>query len=180
MAGESLQKSPPRMTITNVDTADFITAQFNPDELREKLVVNYRELEIMGLSHKPPQYVNTSNLALTFELGFDAKSVRQVDNNKGFTGTIESVAYARLFLMSLCLPKRGATNVNGGGPPRLLFSWPNMFSLTCIVKQLDFTHRSFSINLRSSFFVCAVQIDEIRDTRLTSEDVLSSGTLRSP
>ncbi|HTJ80540.1 MAG TPA: hypothetical protein VL400_02420, partial [Polyangiaceae bacterium] len=98
------------MTISNVDTGESVSAQFNPEEVSEKLTVNYKDLEIMGFSHKPQQYQNTSNLALSFTLGFDALSV---DGG--------SVQRTRLFLHSLCYSRRGASeDVVGGGPPKVV------------------------------------------------------------
>jgi hypothetical protein len=168
MAGEGLTNRPPRVTIANVDTGRTVDAQFNPDEVKEKLGVNYNALEIMGLSHKPMQYKNTSNLQLTFELGFNALAT---DGDRVFD--------TRKFLHSLCYAKRGAGDVIGGGPPKVLFSWPNLYSLTCVITNLDFTHKRFNQAMRNVVFTCAVTIEEARTTRLTSEDVLSYGTLRS-
>lgn len=170
MAGESLKTKPDRVTLTNVETGDFISAQFNPEEIKEKLVVNYKNLEILGLSHQPKQYQNTSNLGLSFELGFDTMSL---------DGGGDTARRSRLWLHSVCYPMRGAQDTIGGAPPRVLFSWPNLFSLTTVVIGLDFTHKRFATSMKNIIFSCTVQIDEARTTRLTCEDVLSMGTLRS-
>lgn len=168
MAGESLQMRPSRVSIASVDTGQSVDAQFNPDEIEEKLGVNWKELDILGMSHKPLQYLNTDNLVLTFELGFNAMTT---DGQQVFS--------TRLFLESLCYTKRGAADVIGGAPTKVLFSWPNLFSLTCVVVSLTFKHKRFNNSMQSTAFTCAVTIKEIRTTRLFAEDVLASGTLRS-
>lgn len=168
MPGESLETRPARVTIASVDTGQSVDAQYNPDEVSEKIGVNYKELDIMGMSHKPLQYLSTDNLVVTFELGFD---VMTRDGDKAFL--------TRNFLQSLCYSKRGAQDVIGGGPTKVLFSWPNLFSLTCVVIGLDFKHKRFFNSMQSTMFTCGVTLKELRIARLYAEDVLANGTLRS-
>lgn len=165
---EDMAKRPPRVTFSNVETAQDCTAQFNPDEVKERIKVNYKDLEVLGHSHKPRQYLNTDNWSGSFTLGFDALSQYE-----------GSVHRSRLFLMSLCYPRRGAASVLDGAPPRVLFSWPNLLSLTCVIDELDFTHKRFSSTMRNTLWTVDVKITEVRDVRLHSEDVLAFGTLRS-
>lgn len=172
MGAESFARRPPRVTFTNVETGKDCTAQFNPEEVKEKVKANYKGLDVLGMSHKPLQYINTENYVATFTLGFDALSV--------YEGTSGNNAYsARLFLMSLCYPRRAAQGVPDGAPPRVLFSWPNLLSLTCVVTDLDFTHKRFNSALQSVWWTVDVRIEETRLVRLHSEDVLAYGTLRS-
>lgn len=184
MAGEGLTIAPLRMTLTNVNTGESMTAQYNPEEIREKLVVNYNDLEIMGLSHKPKQYKNTSNLSIQFELGFDAlstsRSVGFDDAQNSDAGNfVQPVLRARPWLMSLCYSPKGAQDVVGGGPPDVIFSWPNMFSIVSRITELSFTHKRFDSKMQNVLFTCAISIDEARTVRLYSEDVLDKGTIRS-
>lgn len=160
---------PPRVTLTAVETGDYITAQFNPEEVSEKIQVLYSELEVMGLSHRPQQYQGTSNTVLAFELGFDRLSVDGGDK----------IDRAKNFLRSLCYPRRAAQDVLGGGPSRVLLSWPNLYSLTCRVWTLDLNFKKFNSTMRDTLFTCKMEIREARDVRLYAEDVLSQGTLRS-
>lgn len=168
MAESDYAKRPPRVTFSNVETARDCTAQFNPEEVRERIKVNYKDLEVLGLSHKPSQYLNTDNWSSSFTLGFDALSQYE-----------GSVAHARLFLMSLCYPRRTAQTVAGGAPPRVLFSWPNLLSVTCKIDELDFTHKRFNSRMQSVLWTVDVKVSEGRLVRLYSEDVLAYGTIRS-
>ena len=170
MGVESLSTRPPRVVISNAETAEDLSAQYNPEEIKEKIKVNYKELEVLGLSHKPLQYQNTDNYQATFTLGFDALSQ--------YAGSSDT-ARARRFLMSLCYPRKSAQDVPSGAPPRVLFSWPQLISLTCVIDTLDFSHKRFNNQMKSVLWTVDVTIKETRLVRLYSEDVLVFGTLRS-
>lgn len=168
MAGEGLTTRPSRVTIASVDTGKSVDAQFNPQEISEKLGVNWKELDILGMSHKPLQYLNTENLTLSFDLVFNVLSQ---NGDQAFS--------TRLFLHSLCYSKRGSQDVIGGGPSRVLFSWPNLFSLTCVMATMEIKHQRFNNAMQSMQFTATLTIKEARINRLYAEDVLSQGTLRS-
>lgn len=164
------KRKPVRMSLANLNTGVSISAQFNPSELEEKISVNYAKLSVLGLSHKPQQYQNTDSLDFDFELAFRSFDD---DGNK-----MDDVAYARRFLMSLCYKRRGSTTVVGGAPPRVLFVWPKLISLSAIVTSLTFRHAKFDPDGPPTQFAVKVGLEEIRDTALFSEDVLANGTLR--
>src|SRR5262245_59505929 len=142
MAGEFSQR-PARVTITNVDTGASVDAQMNPKELKEKLEVVYNDLEILGMSTQPQQFQYTKNLELTFDLEF---SVFYTDGDR--------VLETRSFLHSLCYPRAGATDVIGGGPPSVLFSWPNLYALMCKIRKLDGHYTQFAVDMRPQRFSC--------------------------
>lgn len=170
MALETAARKPARMSIANIGTGDSIEAQFNPTELEETLDVSWARLTVPGLSHQPLQFVNTGNTKMSFELQFEAQDP---------AATLDQLLRSRRFLQSLCYPRQGASNVTTGGPPRALFIWPNIVSLTCVLTALAFRYTRFNIEGTPIEFACRVSLEEIRDVRLTSEDVLSDGTQRS-
>ena len=170
MALEVAAQTPARMSIANVSSGESIEAQFNPTELEEALEVNWARQTVPGLSHQPLQFVNTGNLKFTLELQFEAQNTAtDVDRN----------LQARRFLQSLCYPRRGAANVIGGGPPRVLFVWPTFVSLTCVIASLSFKYSRFNLAGTPVQFTAKVALEEIRDVRLLSEEVLANGTQRS-
>jgi hypothetical protein len=170
MALEVAAQTPARMSIANVSSGESIEAQFNPTELEEALEVNWARLTVPGLSHQPLQFVNTGNLKFTLELLFEAHNpATDVDRN----------LRARRFLQSLCYPRRGAADVVGGGPPRVLFVWPTFVSLTCVIASLSFKYSRFNLAGTPIHFTAKLALEEIRDVRLLSEDVLANGTQRS-
>jgi hypothetical protein len=170
VALEVAAQTPTRMSIANVSSGESIEAQFNPTELEEALEVNWARLTVPGLSHQPLQFVNTGNTKFTLELQFEAQNA---------TTDVERNLRARRFLQSLCYPRRGAANVAGGGPPRVLFVWPTFVSLTCVIASLSFKYSRFNLAGTPIHFTAKVALEEIRDVRLLSEEVLANGTQRS-
>lgn len=170
MAGETISQRPARVIIGNVSTAESISAQYNPAQLREEFGVNYNDLEIQGLSHKPQQYKNTENHSFpNLDLGFDAMS-----HDKGLDGIDD----ARRFILSLGYSSRGATGVSAAGPPLVLFVWPKFISLRCRVRRISFDHQRFALSGQPVSFMASLQLQEFRLQRLYSEDVRQKGTRR--
>jgi hypothetical protein len=170
MGLEITSQRPARMSIANTATGDVVEAQFNPAEFEEALEVNWARQTVPGLSHQPLQFVNTGNVKYTIELHFEALDP---------TADIDQIHFARRFLQSLCYPRRGAEDIVGGGPPRGLFVWPNVVSLTCVVTGLSFKYGRFNLDGTPIQFTAKVTLEEIRDVRLLSEDVLAAGSQRS-
>lgn len=162
------------MSITNLTTGESVGMQYNPTEVEEVLAVTYAKQTVPGMSHKVHQYTNTENLGLTFDLAFDALA-----NPKSFD--VFSCGLARSFLHALCYPRRGATTVRAGAPDRALFMWPNLYTLTSVIINLRIRHTRFALDGSPTAFVASLTIDEIRDMRLTAEDVEAAyGTIRGP
>lgn len=166
-AGSDAEQRPARMTITNVETAELIEAQFNPDELKEKLEAGYNEAEVGGHSHKPMQYKGTSNLAISFRLSLDGLSV--IDNRDG-----AKLDNDRRFLHSLFYPMRG-----GGGTPRVLLVWPHLYSITCRVQTLEGEFTRFAKDGHPTLYSANLTIKEALVRKIFSEDVRIAGTIRS-
>jgi hypothetical protein len=158
------------MSIANVSSGESIEVPANPTELEELLESNWVRQPVPGLSHQPLQYVHTGNVRFSMELHFDAVA----------PGTgLDQVLHARRFVQSLCYPRRGVAEVLGGGPPRVLFVWPRLVSLTCVITALTFRYQRFNLDGLPVQFTARITLEEIRDVRLASEDVLISGTQRS-
>lgn len=170
MALDVAARKPARMSIANVATGESVDAQFNPTDFEEALEVNWAQQTVPGLSHQPLQFVNTGNAKFTLELNFEVQDP---------TTDLERIHLARRFLQSLCYPRRGAEDVVGGGPPRALFVWPGVISLTCVLTALSFKYGRFNLDGVPVQFTAKVTLEEIRDVRLLSEDVLADGTQRS-
>ncbi len=158
---------PERMQLTNVENADAISAQFNPEQMTEELSVMFNKLAIMGLSHQPLQYT-----------GSDTFGPATPD-------------FARRFLLSLCYSSRNAVDVLSGGTPRLLLQWGRTWALQTKIMKLKFVHKRFNSGQRGgrfggegglipTFFTAQISSEEWRVTRLYSEDVFVTGTVRAP
>ena len=170
MSLDVASERPARMSIANVATGESVEAQFNPSEFEEALEVNWTRQTVPGLSHQPLQFVNTGNVKFTLELNFEVQDP---------STDLDTIHQGRRFLQSLCYPRRGAEDVVGGGPPRALFVWPNVISLSCVVTALSFKYGRFNLEGTPVQFTAKVTLEEIRDVRLLSEDVLADGSQRS-
>jgi len=167
-----------RMFITSLsDPRTTLTPQFNPTEFQEALTVNYVRQRVPGLSHEPLQYINTTNQRFTMELFFDALGPSG-ENPLGVSEQAQRNLIARKFLKSVCYPRRPVGDFAIGGPPRLLFVWPHIISLTTVITSLQIQHQRFSATGVPLQFTAAIQLEEIRDMRLIQDDVLENGTIR--
>jgi hypothetical protein len=168
--GDTVSLAPARMSIANVSTGQSIEAQFNPTEFEEALEIQWARFLIPGLSHQPIQFFQTGNVKFPIELYFQAQDP---------TSGLEPMLLARRFLQSLCYPRRGAGDILGGAPPRALFVWPNLVSLTCVITSLAFRYAFFNVLGTPTQLTAKLALEEIRDVRLFSEDVLERGSQRS-
>jgi hypothetical protein len=165
---EATGQAPRRMAIVNLATGETVEAPFNPEDLEEAVEVLYARQPVRGLSHQPLQYGSTGNVTFQFELRFLVTS----------PAAAKSLSSVRRFLQSLCYPGWSAESVVTGGPPRCLFVWPGLVSLTCVVTQLGLHYTRFRPDGVPIEMAARLALEEIRDTRLFSEDVRIAGSLR--
>ena len=161
---------PPRLSITALKTGETIFFPFTPESFKETVKANYGKQTILGMSHQNLQYSHTDNHVLDpMSFYFRGESVEEVD----------LIHDGRRFLLSLLYPPVGAGSVREGAPTRVLFIWPQVVSMTCVIESISITHTKFNTEGRTVAFRAEFGFIEIRDTRLTSEDVREQGTLRS-
>ena len=150
------------------DPKDPVYVQFNPTEFSKSLEVEYARQTIPGLPHKVLQYISTSNAQFEMELYFTANSAGEAVDN----------LTTRKRLDSFCYP-RGASSVADGGPPRILFVWPQFISLTTVITGLAENYTAFFQSGRPKEMTLTLTLEEIRDMRLLQEDVGLQGLRRS-
>lgn len=156
-----------KLTLTNVDTAQTVEMQFNPEEFRSQLTVNYSRKKVQGWSHEPLHYGGTGNRTFTLGLFFIGHGVSEV-------GSIEQ---ARLFLESLCYASREGAR-SRRSPPTVLVIWPRFLAMnTKIVSHSDIVTRFNRIGQPTGFTV-ELGFEEALDTKLFSEDVALQGYQR--
>ena len=169
-AGDAAAR-PPRITLHNIGSGETVEMPFFPSSLTEGIIVSYARQKIVGMSHTTLQYGNTENYTLPgLDFFFRATTPEELDAN----------LEARKFLMSLCYSREGSQGVRGGGPPRILFIWPQLISLTTKITNLRITHTKFNVRGAPTVSSAKFDLEEIRDARLTSEEVRTFGTIRDP
>jgi hypothetical protein len=157
--------NPARMTLTNLANGVRKEAQFNPSELAEKIAVVWTKMTVPGHSHQPKHFTNTGNQGWDLDLFFDAHDIVGAGNDHVIT---------KRFLYSLCYPRR-----EGGGPPRVLLVWPNVVSQVVTLESMTIRNSLFFQNGSVAQFVATCSFEEIRDTKLFSDDVLRLGNRRA-
>lgn len=161
---------PPRVRIFNLRSQESIEVQFNPTQFSEALSVNYERPSILGMSHKPLQYINTDNLQVPMEFFYIARTPEARELGQ----------QSKNFLYSLCYPSRGAGSITAGQPPRALVVWPNVLSLTTKITQLNINNQRFNRRTGAVVqFTASCQFEEMRDVRWTSEDARELGVRRA-
>lgn len=168
---DALNREPPKMSLTNVvDPRDTIFPQFNPEQIRETLKSQWERITIPGLSHQRLNYISSDNHGFRFKLQYDG------------TGRDEDTRLLhedhRRWIQAHFHPRGGADSILGGSAPRLLFIWPNLISMTAIIDSADFTLKRFTSELKLIAWEVSLTLAEIRDVRLTFEEVRAQGTQR--
>lgn len=161
---------PDRVLIGNLETGESLNALYNPDKVSATIDVNFTRLSVPGLSHQILQFINTNNIKVTMDLGFDGLS-SDFETTDGDD--------MRNFLHSLLYQSKDAQTVATGSTPRVLLFWPKVYELVCKVTTMQEDHSFFDTTMASAVFVVKLTLEEARDTRLFSEDVRRTGTIRS-
>lgn len=160
----------PRIIIANVRTGEGYEMPFVPERLEERLAAVRARIDIFGLPHQRRQYRGTSNHTISgLEFFFRGTTEAEVAN----------IHNGRRFLLSLMYPSETADSVDNGGTPRILFVWPQLFSMTCELDTITITHEKFNSQGLTTVFRARLDFEEVRDVRLSSEEVRAVGTIRS-
>lgn len=144
--------------------------QFNPTEWEEELNAEYAHLQPIGMPHQVLQYTGTSNHRVSFDLFWLVQDPE----------TREQCAKARRFLEAMFYPSGQAKSVATGSPPDILVVCPTILSMS--VKFLTLRRKNSLFNKRGEVvqWNASLTCEENRRKRLTREEVLKYGTLRSP
>ena len=160
----------PRVILANLRTGEGYEMPFVPEKITEQVTAVRARLDIFGLPHQRRQYRGTSNHTISgLEFFFRGTTPEEVEN----------VHNGRRFLLSLMYPSESADSVANGGTPRVLFVWPSLFRLTCELDVVSIEHSKFNSQGLTTIFRARLDLEEVRDVRLTSEEVREVGTLRS-
>ena len=153
-----------RMTLTNIETNETLEVQFNPEQWRSQLAVNFARKVVQGFSSHALQYGSTGNR--TFELEFF-----HIGHTVEELGRIND---GRLFLESLCYVPRDERSA-AATTPRVLLIWPRFVAMQVkVVSHADVVFR-FGRSGQPTAFRIRMGFEEDLDRRLTMEDVRLQG-----
>ncbi len=149
----------------------------NPNRLVEAINVGWRELMPIGMSHPRQQYTGTGAHMIpgvTFLV-----NRRKLGAEKGRELSAYEFLDFKRFLQAHTVPPSGSKDVAGGSPSRLLFLWPGVITLTTVLRNLRVTYTRFNHLGEPMAYDCQVDFAEIRDTRVTHEEIRDIGSQRS-
>lgn len=156
---------PPRCVLVNVTSGESMECLFNPTQLSEKLQVNWNRLAVPGLSHQVLQFQSTANRQLSgVEFYLDRFFAA------GQPGDIDILDF-RAFLRSLTAPPESTEGVAATAPPRVLFIWPDVVTVECVVGSVEFQYKQLGTDGAVLVYTASVNFEEILDTRVTSEEL---------
>ncbi len=153
-----------RMTLTNIETAETLEVQFNPEQWRSQITVNFARKVVQGYSSHRLQYGSTGNRTFELELFYIGHTIEEV-------GRIND---ARLYLESLCYVPRDERSA-AASTPRVLLLWPKFVAMQVkVVSHGDLVFR-FARSGQPTGFRIRLGFEEDLDRRLTMEDVRLQG-----
>lgn len=156
---------PPRCLLVNVTTGKSLECLLNPTQLSEKLQVNWNRLTVPGLSHQVLQFQSTGNRQLSgveFYLDRFFAAEQPGDVN---------VLDFRAFLRALTVPPEGTEGVPATAPPRVLFLWPGVLTVECVIASVEFLYRQLGADGSVLVYTASVTFEEILDARVMSESM---------
>jgi hypothetical protein len=143
---------------------------YMPQKFSEKVAAKYSRQDVKGMSHQNLQYdFTTSHEFDKLKFVFVGESPEEV----------EMIHEGRKFLLSLMYPSAGASSVRDGAPTRVLFIWPRVVTMTCVFEEIEIEHVKFNRQGRTTSFNVTLKPTEIRDVRITAEEIRQNGTRRS-
>lgn len=165
---EDMAVVPARFSVVNLATNEEVVAQFNPPDFDEEVSSEWNRLSTPGSSRERMHFANTKNYAPSLDLYFTALTVEDYDN----------MNRAKHQLMSWVYPRAGSGNAPGQGPPRLLATWPLVFSIECYLISCRFRNSRFAPDGRVTRYTASVKFEDCDDSPLTSEQVALAAVVR--
>ncbi len=167
---------PARGWIIDINTGEQHGFPMNPSQLEESIQVNWKKQGVIGMSHPILQYQHTDAHTLPgVEFYVDR---HQMSKERGEAVSLFDFLEFKRFLQSLTVPPGQAQNIAGGSPSRVLFFWPDVVSLQCVVGNVSTRTERFAYDGSPMTYTARVGFMEIRDYRMSSEVVLYDGSLR--
>jgi hypothetical protein len=162
--------------------AETLFAQFNPNELREDIRVDYNSVLPRRGSHEVINYVGTRSETIPLNLFFTG-----IDRSRTQSwGRLQKLANAssagaltepERFLKSCCYPDTGNRLFT---PPTLIFDWPRIVRMRCKIRRVQFRWTHFSQRDGSGLILVArIRLQEVPGRgRIQGDQVRQFGSIR--
>ncbi len=173
---EFLESGPPKASFFNLSSGEIKDFFFNPTTLEQNMgTANYDRVSYPGLPHQRLAYQGNTNPTVALEIYVDKIFLDQANQR-----SIDVVDFKK-YLQALMLPVEGDGLTVGSAPPRVIFAWPNVVHFTAVARSLVFQNRTFSQETAEVLiYTATLTLEEVRDVRLSSEEVRQGGMNRVP
>ena len=128
-------EAPNRLTLTYFkNPGRSIEVQFNPNILNRSINVAYAKRKVLGLSHRPHEYLGTENQKISFALFYNVETADDLLASKE----------ALLFLESLAYGPDAPSGITPAAPSRVVITWPNTLTIIGRMISVAFKHERFN------------------------------------
>ncbi len=175
-----------RSILINQSTSEALEFLLNPSQVTTAIRVNWNKQASIAATFERVHYASTANVAVSFALVVNRMLIAK--RRRDATGRLPRSKFGevrdefdrhRNFLMSLCYPRGRRNDVVKRSPPRALLLWPRFMAIEVLCFGVSFRDEMFDRQGEPVQFSADLQLEEIRDFRLTSADVRKQG-LRRP
>jgi hypothetical protein len=149
---DAVASRPPRVTLVNLDTQQRMECLVNPETLTERLSVIYRRLSVLGVGHQMLQYDSTSNRVIPgLEFVLDKRIGKQSDSDPDLTAFTD-------FLRAVARPAQVDLP---SAPPTVLFVWPKVLSMECVLSEVEFRYQAFGAEGDLLMYTATCTLEEV-------------------
>lgn len=164
-----------RTTITNVDTGDHITLQFEPEMVAGSVAANYNSDPAIGGTHENMKFAHTSNETFSIEMRWNRIIITAL---RGWTTdrADKMIEDHRAFIRSLANPINISEDIIGGDTPLVNIHVPGVYNVMCRMTNIDWEvpkRDPANGNIMELTMRCTFKEDPVY--RYSSDDIFNAG-----
>ena len=125
-----------RTVITNVDTGDHITLQFEPQVITSSVAANYNSDPAIGGTHENMMFSHTSNETFSLELRWN-RIIQTALRGWTTERADKMIEDHQAFIRSLVSPISIAEDIIGGDTPLVNVNVPGVCNVMCKLINID-------------------------------------------
>lgn len=170
------------------DTLEF---WYRPSNVRESGSANYKQIEVLGMSHKYRTFSSTNNFKFRFDLYFNSlmrlkqHTTQLAERGRGEGGYSNMIILAdemeehRRFIEALLIPYQTPAGEMGAENPPCILVIPGIVGIKCKLDNFNFEFRDCIMDGGLKELMCQVEFSEEPEQRVTMRDHLATGMERT-
>lgn len=163
-----------------LDTMDF---WWRPSNVRENGSVNYKQTEVIGMSHKYRNFSSTNNFNFTFDVYFNSLMRLKTYSGEKRKGQLkiygDEIQAKRRFIEALTIPYETQYGEFGSENPPCILVIPGIVGMKCKLDSFDFEFRDCTLHGDIKELMCQLSFTEEPEQRVTMRDHLATGMERT-